>query len=136
MKQLKSSKEVVGNFFEAFGNGDFQGILDTFHPQVKIIAVRDSEVSSNSLFGRYEGAEGLKSMLTGLGNEFNTKAFEVENIIGDGNVAFANGSFAHEIKSTGKLYESTWALMCKVEDDKIIAYNFYEDSKRYYDAKS
>lgn len=134
MEQIISSKEVLNAFFTAFGNGDFQGILDTFHPDVKVTAVRNAEVNEGSPFGSYYGIEGLKGFLGTLGFVFNTKAFVVENVIDEGNIAFANGNFVHELKTTGKLYKSEWSLMCELKDNKIIAYKFFEDSQKFYEA--
>lgn len=61
MEQISSGKEVLSTFFTAFGNGDFQGILNTFHPEIKITAVRNSKVEAGNPFGCYDGIEGLKS---------------------------------------------------------------------------
>tara|TARA_Y100000310_G_C20702949_1_gene831769 strand:- start:5741 stop:6238 length:498 start_codon:yes stop_codon:yes gene_type:complete len=133
-KETMTSKETVNAFFTAFGNGNYQGILDVFDPEVEIMAVRKAPVASGELYGSYEGIEGLKAFLTNMGNVFDTKAFSVEHVIGEGNVAFANGTFAHEIKPTGKLYSSAWSLMCEVEDGKITVYRFYEDTAKYEEA--
>lgn len=134
MKQIISSKDVLKAFFTAFGNGDFQGILNTFHPDVEVTAVRNAEPKEGSPFGNYKGIEGLKNFLSNLGNVFNTKAFVVENVIDEGNITFANGSFVHEVKPTGKLYQSEWSLMCELKDNKIIAYKFFEDSQKFHEA--
>lgn len=48
MKEEKSSKDVVQTFFNAFGSGDIQGVLDTFDPEVTITAVRNASVEQGS----------------------------------------------------------------------------------------
>lgn len=126
-----TSKEVVEGFFTAFGKGDFEGILNAFDPSVEIIAVRNGMVHSPSPFGKYSGTDGLQSFLSNLGTTFDTKAFEVANIVGEGETAFANGTFSHLVKSTNKMYESEWALMCEVKNGKITTYKFYEDSEKF-----
>lgn len=56
------------------------------------------------------------------------------NLIEESSVAFANRNFTHEVKTTGRLHQSEWALMCKVENEEIVEYKFYEDSLKYHEA--
>ncbi|MEO7988302.1 MAG: nuclear transport factor 2 family protein [Chryseolinea sp.] len=130
----KQSKEVVQDFFTAFGNGDFNGVINSFHDSCTVIAIRDSSRSGNQIYGTYKGKDGAKTFLSNLGAAFETKAFTIENIMGEGNVSFANGSFTHVVKSTGKSFQSDWALMCVIKDDKIVEYHFYEDSEKFSEA--
>ena len=130
----KQSKEVVQGFFTAFGNGDFNGVVNSFHDSCTVVGIRDSERSGNQIYGTYRGREGAKSFLINLSNTFDTKAFTVDYIIGEGDVAFANGKFTHVVKSTGKTFSSDWALRCTIKDDKILEYHFYEDSEKFSEA--
>lgn len=125
------SSEPVKSFFAAFGKGDFNGIIDAFHDDCSIIGVRNAPRSENQIYGSYHGKEGAKEFISNLGNAFNTKAFTVDNVIGEGDVAFANGSFTHEVKATGKSYSSDWSLMCTIKENKILEYHFYEDSASF-----
>ena len=50
------------------------------------------------------------------------------------NVAFASGTFVHDIRTTGKPYASDWALKIIVKDGKILEYHFYEDSQGFVEA--
>jgi len=127
----RQSKEVVQGFFTAFSNGDFNGIVNSFHDSCTVTAIRDSQRSGQQIYGTYKGKEGAKTFLSNLGNAFDTKAFSVENIVGEGNVSFANGKFTHVVKATGKSFPSDWALMCVIKDDKILEYHFYEDSEKF-----
>jgi uncharacterized protein len=130
------STAPVQAFFNAFAKGDFQGILDAFHPDVTITAVRESERSGNEIYGTYKGIEGVKAFLTNLGGTFDTQAFSVENIVGGEGVAFANGKFVHKLKATEKLFPSDWALYVVEKDDKIFEYHFYEDSQKFAEANN
>ncbi len=133
MSTPNHSETPVKAFFEAFGKGDYQGILDAFHPETTITAVRDGE--RNSVYaGTYKGAEGVKEFLANLGSTFDTQSFTVENIVGRQTVAFANGKFVHKVKSTGKLFPSDWALYAVIKDGKIYEYHFYEDSAKFEEA--
>lgn len=125
------STTSVKAFFEAFGKGDFQGILDSFHTETTITAVREADRKAGDIYGTYNGIEGVKAFLANLGNTFNTQSFSVENIVGGENIAFANGKFVHKLKSNGNLFPSDWALYVVIKDDKIYEYHFYEDSAKF-----
>ena len=127
----KQSKEIVQGFFTAFGKGDFNGVLSSFHDSCIVIAVRDSQRNGTQIYGTYKGKGGVKTFLSNLGSIFDTKAFTVENIVSEGDVSFANGKFSHVVKATGKSFPSDWALMCIVKDNKILEYHFYEDSEKF-----
>lgn len=124
----------VEAFFEAFGKGDYQGILDTFHPQTTITAVRKGNRTNNEIYGTYQGVEGVKTFLTNLGNTFETQSFSVENILSHADKTFANGKFVHKVKATEKLFESDWVLYAVIKEDKIYAYHFHEDSAKFEEA--
>ena len=134
MKNVQESKVLVEEFFSAFSNGDFNGIINSFHDDCEIIAVRNSERIKSQIYGSYKGVPGVREFISNLGAEFDTKVFTVENLVSEGNVVFANGKFTHELKSTGKLFSSDWALMCVIKNDKILEYHFYEDSEKFAEA--
>lgn len=128
-----SSADVVKGFFAAFGKGDVEGVVNSFHEKATIVAVRKGDRKGNH-YGNYAGREGARAFVTVLGKTFDTQAFAVDHVIGEGNVAFASGSFTHKLKTTGKLFTSDWALKCIVQDGKILEYHFYEDSEAFRDA--
>ena len=82
-------------------------------------------------YGTYRGLDGVREFVKNLGGAFDTQAFTVDSVVGEGNVAYASGAFTHKVKTTGKLFSSNWALMCIVENGKIKKYRFYEDSAAY-----
>lgn len=134
MKTVKPSKEVVQGFFNAFSKGDFNGIISSFHDSCTIMAVRKANRTGSQIYGTYQGKEGAKTFISNLGNAFDTKAFSVDHVVGEGNTAFANGTFTHVVKSSGKSFSSDWALMCVIKDDQIFEYHFFEDSEKFSEA--
>lgn len=129
-----SSASVVREFFAAFGRGDLEGVVATFHPNAEIIAVRNAPRGENDVYGTYTGSEGARTFVRTLGQSFDTQAFTVDRVIGEGDVAFASGSFVHRVRSTGRTFRSDWALRCLIADGKIREYRFYEDSAAYVEA--
>ena len=129
-----TSADVVREFFNAFGKGDVEGVIGTFHPQAEIVAVRKGARKEGEVYGTYSGKDGARAFIAALGSAFDTKAFSVDTVVGEGKVAFASGSFTHNLKSTGKPFTSDWALKCVIEDGKIRSYHFFEDSAAYAEA--
>ena len=127
----KQRKEIVQEFFNAFGKGDLTGILNCFHDSCTLIGIRDTQRNEKQIYGTYHGKSGVKDFIINLGNSFDTKAFSVSSLIGEGNIVFANGKFTHVVKSTGKTFSSDWALMCVIKENKIFEYHFYEDSEMF-----
>lgn len=123
-----SSSQVVKQFFAAFGRGDLDGIVATFDPNATIVAVRSGPRRAREVYGTYTGTPGVREFVANLGNAFETKAFTVDVVVGEGDFAFAKGSFSHRIKTNDKTFDSDWALMCRVRGERIVEYRFFEDS--------
>ncbi len=131
MKKL-SNKSVVEAYFDAFSKGDMNKVLEIFHPECLIVSVKEGARIKDQLHGSYQGRSQAKDFLANIANLFDTKSFQVESIMeGDNDVVYANGTFSHEVKATGKLFYSTWVQRCIIEDGMIKEYRFYEDSAAY-----
>lgn len=130
---------AIQAFFDAFGAGDLDALVATFTGDAIITAVRTAERDENAagVYGTYRGHAGVRAFVANLGANFDTKAFDVERIVGEGDdVAFATGSFTHVVKATGREFSSDWALMCVVTDGRISEYRFFEDSAAFATASS
>lgn len=132
--QNENSVSVVKEFFSAFSIGNLEGIVNSFHDDAVIYAVRNGQRPAGQLYGTYKGRSGAREFINNLVSTFETRAFQVDRIAGEGELAFANGSFLHIVKSTGREYSSQWALVCVVKDNKIMEYRFYEDSASFLEA--
>ncbi len=125
----KNNVEVVKDYFNSFQNGNMEQVLNSFHPDCYIVSVKEEERSKEELHGIYRTQEEAKQFLNNITALFNTKDFTVNHISSAGDhLVMANGTFSHEVKSTGKLFNSTWAQLCIIKDEKIKEYRFYEDS--------
>lgn len=128
------AKATVQAFFAAFGKGDLEALVQTFDPNAVITAVRPGNRSANEIYGTYKGHAGVREFVAGLGAAFQTQAFTVDQVIGEGETVFASGKFTHLVKATGKTFSSDWALKCTVRNGKIVTYHFFEDSAAYLKA--
>lgn len=122
---------VTRAFFAAFGRGDLEAVAATFHPDCTLTAVRAGERRDGELYGTYVGPAGVRDFLATMGRTLDTRAFTVEHVVGDGEVAFASGTFLHLVRATGKPFASAWALQVRVREGRIVAYTFYEDSAAF-----
>ncbi|MCW7482681.1 nuclear transport factor 2 family protein [Leptospira kanakyensis] len=126
-----SGEKVLETFFSEFGKGNAVGVLNCFHPETTITAVRTENRLENQLYGTYTGIAGAEEFLKNMGSQFDTKKFQVDHIIGKKDWVFASGSFLHVLKQTGKPFESEWALKVQIKNGKILFYHFYEDSASF-----
>jgi uncharacterized protein len=131
-----NGSKIVKDFFTAFGRGDLDGVVASFHPRAEIIAVRAGSRGDGQLYGSYEGTDGARTFVTTLGALFQTQAFEVNDVVAEGNLVFASGNFVHIVKSTGKPFRSSWALRCDIAGGKIRHFRFFEDSASYVEAST
>lgn len=134
-KTASSGVVVVKNFFAAFGKGDVEGVISSFSDNAEITAVRKASRTPGDVFGSYSGKSGVREFIANLGNAFDTKSFTVQHVIGEKEIVFANGSFTHILKKSGKPYSSDWSLMATVKSGQIVEYHFYEDSAGFERAK-
>ncbi|MFT3913430.1 MAG: nuclear transport factor 2 family protein [Anaeromyxobacteraceae bacterium] len=128
------SADAVRRFFSAFGRGDVDGLVAAFHPEALVAAVREGP-RDGGIHGAYRGHAGVREFVGALGAALETEAFEVDGVVGEGDVAFASGRFRHRVRSTGRPFESAWALRCRVRDGLIQEFRFYEDSAAYEAAR-
>lgn len=128
MKNKKGDIHVIENYFNAFKKGDLKAVLNCFHPECKIISVKDQVRQQGELHGTYHGLKDAQEFLNIIISLFETESFEIDKIIEADDLVYANGQFTHRVKATGKLFYSEWVQRCIIKDGKIKEYRFYEDS--------
>ncbi len=137
IEMKKSNIEVVQDYFNAFQNGDMENVLNAFHSDCYIVSVKEEERPKKQLHGIYRTKEEAKQFLKNITSLFDTKYFTVNQIASAGdNLVMSNGTFSHEVKTTGKLFNSSWVQLCIIENEKIKEYRFYEDSAAFVAAST
>jgi ketosteroid isomerase-like protein len=130
-----SNKSVIESYFAAFGKGNMESVLDHFHPDCLIVSVREGKRVPGQLHGSYQSKDQAKDFLANISNLFEVRAFNIESVMeAESDVVYANGSFTHLVKATGKLFKSTWVQRCVISDGMIKEYRFYEDSAAFVEA--
>ncbi|WP_046247247.1 nuclear transport factor 2 family protein [Hymenobacter terrenus] len=108
---------------------DRPAALALVHPEAEFIDVKRAAQARLPLYGTFRGRAGAEAFLQGLADAFQTEQFEHEGLLGDEHTAVAWGSFRHRVRATGRLFESDWALVCRVRDGLIAFHQFYEDTE-------
>lgn len=130
--ETRSNKSVIENYFKAFSTGDLAAVLRIFHPECLIVSVHEGSRMHGQLHGAYRSRTQAKEFLENIANLFETQRFEVASVMeGDNNVVYANGTFLHKVKATGKPFYSSWVQRSVIKDGMIKEYRFYEDSAAY-----
>ncbi len=124
MNTLDTVKHFLDNVF----SGKMEDALSMVHRNAKIIPSRSEAGNRNPLYGSYEGPEGMRDMFTTFGELLEPENFDVEDSFFEGEHAAMYGKLIHRSRQTDKKFASDWALICRVKEEKIVFYHFYEDT--------
>ena len=78
--------------------------------------------------GTNRGPESIVRAFEGIGRAWETKAFEVREVMEQGDNAAMFGSFTYRGRESGKEITSPFSLLAKVRDGKIHYVQFLEDT--------
>jgi len=78
--------------------------------------------------GRHKGPEEMATVFEGVAKAWETKAFEVRDVIEQGDRVAFFGSFTYRARNTGKEVTSLFSLYAKVTDGEISYVQFMEDT--------
>jgi ketosteroid isomerase-like protein len=78
--------------------------------------------------GTNTGPEAIVRAFEGIGRAWETKAFEVRDVIEQGDKVAMFGSFTYRGRQSGQEITSPFALLAKVRDGKIHYIQFLEDT--------
>jgi ketosteroid isomerase-like protein len=78
--------------------------------------------------GTNRGPQSIVDVFNGIGKVWETKAFEVRDVIADDRNVAMFGSFTYKTRTLGKEITSPFALLAKVANGKITYIQFLEDT--------
>jgi uncharacterized protein len=78
--------------------------------------------------GVNRGPQSIVDVFTGIGRVWETKAFEVKDVVANENSVAMFGSFTYKTRVLGKEITSPFALLAKVTDGRISYLQFMEDT--------
>jgi len=115
----------VKRFFEFVAKGDIKNALDTINDNVVFEAQGPTSVP---IYGRFEGKNGVSKFIQILGEMFETEAFEIHNWTSSADLVYAFGYMQHRVRKTSAIFKSEWALVCRIENNRISSYKMFEDT--------
>ncbi|WP_181795470.1 nuclear transport factor 2 family protein [Streptomyces sp. WELS2] len=121
----RSTAETVREFFRRFGAGDLAGLPELFADTADLVVAGAPLVPwTGHLVGRNEVEGYFQRFVAAV----RTQRFDIERIVTDGEDAIVLGAFEHKVTSTGKPFESPFAIRFTVRDGLIRRYQTFEDS--------
>lgn len=78
--------------------------------------------------GTNRGPQSIVDVFNGIGRVWETKAFEIRDVIANEHSVAMFGSFTYKTRTVGKDITSPFALLVKVENDRISYVQFLEDT--------
>ena len=78
--------------------------------------------------GTHRGPEEIVRTFEGIGRVWETKAFEVREVIEQGDTVAMFGSFTYRGRKSGKEITSPFAILAKVRGGKVCYVQFFEDT--------
>lgn len=78
--------------------------------------------------GTNRGPQSIVDAFNGIGRVWETKAFEVRDVIANEQSVAMFGSFTYKTRTLGKEITSPFALLARVTNDKISYVQFFEDT--------
>ncbi len=132
MKQLagpkkQSAMEIADAFMTAMGKGDMEAMKNLMHEEMVWQNAGDKNIP---WIGPWEGKKIiLEEFLPAFGAGFQTIKWEPVDALTSDDTAAYFGQMIGKLTNSGKeTSEFTYALRVKVKDDKVILWNWLEDS--------
>jgi len=145
MKQLKidvpnkqTAMDIANAFMEAMGKGDMEALANLMHEEMVWQNAGDSSIP---WIGPWNGKKAiLEKYFPAFGTGFQTIKWEPSDALTSDDTAVYFGQMIGKLNNSGKeTNEFTYALRVKVKDEKIILWNWLEDSyavsQAYHDEK-
>lgn len=124
MNALDTLKQFLDHVF----NGRMDQALSLTDPEAVFIAGMAGGHPQVPLYGQYQGRERARLLFERFGDCFDPGAFEVHGALCDGETAVMHGHLRHVVRSTGRGFDSDWALVAQVREGRLLRYQFHEDT--------
>lgn len=127
-------ENVLTAFFQALGRKDMDAALALVDAEADFVAVRPEPSPELFLYGTYHGHDGVRRFVAGLAEAFEPQSFTLDKALADGDSAVAWGHLRHRVRATGRLFDSAWAVVCRLKEGRIAHYRFFEDTAALHTA--
>jgi uncharacterized protein len=110
---------------------DIKNVKSVTTPDVTYISLSEHNPALKAILpwaGGHKGPEEMAKVFEGVAKAWETKAFEVRDIIEQGDRVALFGSFTYRARNTGKEVTSLFSLYAKVTAGKVYYVQFMEDT--------
>lgn len=130
-------KDIVAEFFAAFGQRDLDKVATFFTDDVVYTVIGDPKgtppLDPESLvaipwLGQYHGPAGAREFIAHLQANIDVIGFGPQTVIVEDENVAVFGTFSYRSKSTGRDFHSNYAIRIKMRGDKICEYFFHENT--------
>jgi uncharacterized protein len=116
---------VVQTAYQNFGSGNMDALVNSFSPDVEWRMARMENVP----FARTRrGREEVRDFFTNLGQAQEVLSFEPREYIAQGDRVVVLGHYSWRVRSTGRPFESDWAMVFTVRNGQIVAFQEFTDT--------
>lgn len=120
------ASELAARFFQQALGGHIEEAVDALlAPEV----VWDNPLPDPIPFGgRWEGRQGVTEYVRALIDNIEIEAFDIADIIEQGEYVTLTGTETSRVKQTGRRYTMRWAHVVRAQQDHIVEWREYNDT--------
>jgi ketosteroid isomerase-like protein len=110
---------------------DRQHVKSLTTPDVTYVSLSENNAELKRYLpwaGTHTGPDAIVKTFEGIGRTWETKAFEVREVLEQGETVAMFGSFTYRGRASGKDITSPFSLLAHVKDGKVSYVQFLEDS--------
>ena len=121
-----SALETVRSFYELFAVGKTAEALEAY---VALDVTLENPLPDPIPFGgTFEGRDGFAQYLSGILEGIQIEAFEVDEILVDGERVVVLGRETSQVRASGRRYTMNWVHVLTVRDDRVTFMREYNDT--------
>jgi ketosteroid isomerase-like protein len=117
--------EVVQTVYRKFGEGDISGIMDFIAEDVVVELYGPAVIP---FAGTFNGRDGIAKFFQLVGENLEVEMFEPLEFIVQGDTVVALGHERVKARSTGKGWETQWAMIWTVDAGKVVCLREYHNT--------
>lgn len=120
--------DTVQLFLKHVFSGELEEALTLVADNAQFISARPEPNPNVSVHGTFIGKSGASDFFRLFGEMLEPGEFNVTASFSEGEHVAMYGDLKHRSRKTGRDFPSNWALICRVQNDEISLYHFYEDT--------
>jgi ketosteroid isomerase-like protein len=116
---------LIRRGYEAFGQGDLEGLIDTMDPNVEWVSPGPSDLPTA---GTRRGQAAVREFFGMINELFQFESFEPHTFVAEGDRVIVLGVDTVKVKATGNVLSEHWAHAFTVRGGKVVAFREYIDT--------